>query len=302
MRTALHSWSFHRRFASDPAFSPYDLIAIAADLGFSGVELLTGQAGGTGGHLRSEDPAEIARIVRFAQGKGVRVDCFSTYNDFAFTPNEEWRLANIAYIQRWLPLAGDLGVPNIRMLTGYWVKGRSQIALMRMVLEGIRACVPFAERAGVNMALENHSAVYLEAEDILWLIDEVGSARLTTCPDPTNWSNAFLEDAADRPEREMVFQGVELIAPRMTESHLKIRAILPDGTLAGFGSELDRLLAIYHRAGYQGAIAFEHVGPGDTVAELARAKAIVDAAIARVTRAGAASAATPHTAPAGARS
>lgn len=282
MRSALHSWSLRDRFAKDPAFGPREFIDLAASLGFSGVEILTGKAGGDTGHLRTDDPAEVAAIVAYARTRGVTIDCFSTYNDFAFTPNEEWRLANIAYVQRWLRLAGECGVPNIRMLTGYWVKGRSQVLLSRLVLDGIRACVPAAEAARVNMALENHSSVFVEAEDMLWLFDEVGSARLTSCPDPTNWSAPFLRGEAPDAERELVFRGVELIAPRATESHLKVQGIAADGSLIGWGRDgLDRLLGIYRRAGYAGALAFEHVGPGDPVAELPRAKAIVDDAIRR---------------------
>ena len=280
MRTAVHSWSFQRRFQSDPAFTIRDFISLAADLGFSGVELLTGAAGGNTGHLRSDDPIEVERIVRFAESRGVRVDSLSTYNDFAFVPNEEWRLANIAYIQHWLALAGSLGVANIRMLTGYYVRGVSQIRLQDLVLAGIRACAPHAQRAGVNMALENHSSVFLEADDIRYLIDAVGSPRLTTCPDPTNWSPAFLAGTADGPERELVFRSVATIAPWATQSHLKIQGITSDGQLQGFGAEgLARLLGIYRDAGYRGALAFEHVGPGDELTELPMAKRIVDEAI-----------------------
>lgn len=281
MRPALHSWSFQKRFAADPSFGPRDFIDIAAGMGFTGVEILTGKAGGDTGHLRTEDPREVAAIVRYAESRGVKVDCFSTYNDFAFTPNEDWRLANIAYIKRWLALAGDCGVPNIRMLTGYWVRGRSQVKLQQLVLDGIRECAPHAERAGVNMALENHSSVFLEAEDILWLIDQIGSMRLTTCPDPTNWSHKFLTGEADAAEREHVFRSVGLIAPQMTESHLKVFGITERDELAGFGADLDRLIGIYRAANYRGAIAFEHIGAGDPLAELPRAKAILERAIAR---------------------
>jgi L-ribulose-5-phosphate 3-epimerase UlaE len=281
MRAGLHSWSFQKRFADDPKFGPRDFIAIAADMGFADVEILTGAAGGNAGHLGTEDPKEIAALVRYAESKGVRVACFSTYNDFAFTTNEDWRLANIAYIKRWLPLTGDCGVPNIRMLTGYWVRGRSQVKLQQLVLDGIRECAPLAERAGVNMALENHSSVYLEAEDILWLIDQVGSRRLTTCPDPTNWSQKFLKNEADTAERDYVFSSTQQIAPRMTESHLKVFGITEREELAGFGSELDRLIGIYRAAGYEGVIAFEHIGAGDPLAELPRAKAILERAIAK---------------------
>jgi sugar phosphate isomerase/epimerase len=281
MRPGLHSWSFQKRFAADPSFGPRDFIDIAAGMGFGDVEILTGQAGGNAGHLRTEDPGEIAAIVRYAGSKGVRVACFSTYNDFAFTPNEDWRLANIAYIKRWLALAADCGVPNIRLLTGYWVRGRSQVKLQQLVLDGIRECAPHAERAGVDMALENHSSVFLEAEDILWLIEQVGSRRLTTCPDPTNWHHQFLE--AKPADREHVFRSTELIAPRMTESHLKVFGITEREELAGFGPELDRLIGIYRAAGYGGVIAFEHIGAGDPLAELPRAKVILERAIARTT-------------------
>ncbi len=290
MRAAVHSWSFQKRFHDDPSFSIQDFIAIVADMGFTGVELLTGKAGGDTGHLRTDEPKEVAAIVRFAESRGVRVDSFSTYNDFAFVPNEEWRLANIAYVKRWLALAGDCGVPNIRMLTGYYVRGESQVRLQRLTLDGIRECAPHAERAKVNMALENHSSLFLEAEDILWLMAEVGSPRLTACTDPTNWSNAFLQGTADAKERELVFRGASLLAPRMTQSHLKVFGILDrDGeagaeALHGFGADgLARLLGIYRGGGYDGALAFEHVGAGDPLAELPRAKRILERAIAAAT-------------------
>ncbi len=281
MRAAVHSWSFQQRFSSDPAFAVRDFIAMVADLGFTGVELLTGMAGGDTGHLRTAEPREVEAIVRFAASRGVRVDSFSTYNDFAHVPNESWRLANIAYVQDWLALAGTCGVPNIRLLTGYHVRGTSQVRQQQMTLDAIRACAPHAERAGVNMALENHSSVFLEASDIVWLLDQVGSPRLTTCPDPTNWSAPFLAGTADAAERELVFRGTALIAPRATQSHLKIAGITADGHLQGFGAEgLARLIGIYRDAGYDGALAFEHVGTGDALAELARAKVIVERAIA----------------------
>ena len=283
MRTSVHSWSFQRRFQAEPAFTVRDMISQVADLGFTGVELLTGAAGGNTGHLKSDEPGEVESIVRFAERRDVRVDCLSTYNDFAFVPNEEWRLANIAYIQHWLAVAGSLGVTNIRMLTGYYVRGHGQLRLQDLVLAGIRACAPHAERAGVNMALENHSSVFLEADDICRLIDAVGSPRLTTCPDPTNWSPLVLTGTADEPERELMFRSVAAIARRATQSHLKIQGITPDGQLQGFGAAgLARLLGIYRDAGYDGALAFEHVGPGDALTELAIAKRIVEEAIARL--------------------
>jgi hypothetical protein len=165
------------------------------------------------------------------------------------------------------------------------------VRLQQLTLDGIRHCAEVAEAVGVNMALENHSSVFLEAEDILWLRREVGSARLTTCPDPSNWSSAFLEGLADAKERELVFSGAQALAPHMTQSHLKVIGITPAQELMGFQRDgLDRLLSIYHHAGYQGGLAFEHVGTNDPVSELPQAKTIVESALRRLTPAGPASA------------
>jgi hypothetical protein len=77
-----------------------------------------------------------------------------------------------------------------------------------------------------------------------------------------------------------MFRSAATLAPLATQSHLKIQGISPDGQLLGFGAEgLARLLGIYRDAGYRGALAFEHVGPGDALTELPIAKRIVDQAI-----------------------
>lgn len=279
MEPALHSWSCRQRFA-EGNFTAYDFLTLAADSGFSAVELMTGKAG-TVQHIASEDPVYLAELQRFAAAKGIRIACWSTYNDFAFVPNEEWRLANIAYIQRWLRIAGDTGVPNIRMLTGYRVKGVGDIRLQHLVIDGIRACVPIAEAAGVNMAIENHNSIFLEAEDILWLIDTIGSARLTTCPDPSNWATpAFLDGSGDRAERERVFAGAAALAPKATESHLKIMGFDAENRLLGWGDEIDRLIGIYAAADYRGCLAFEYIGKGVLESDLPKAHARISAAIA----------------------
>jgi len=279
MIPALHSWSCHKRFTAG-GFTAYDFLTLASDCGFSAVELMTGKAGSVE-HIAANDPTYLADLVRFASSKGIRIACWSTYNDFAYVPAEEWRQANIAYIQQWLQLAGDTGVPNIRMLTGYRVPGVGDIRLQQLVIDGIRRCVPIAERAGVNMAIENHNTLFLEAEDICWLIDHIGSSRITTCPDPSNWaSRAFLDGTGNQAERERVFAGAAKLAPRASESHFKVLGFDAAGRISGWGDELERLIRIYREAGYNGCLAIEHIGDGELEIELPRAHALITAAIA----------------------
>lgn len=280
MIPALHSWSCRERFAAGN-FTAFDFLTLAADSGYTAVELMTGKAGNPT-HIASDDPAYLADLVRFAASKGVRIACWSTYNDFAFVPNEAWRQANIAYIQHWCALAAATGVPNLRMLTGYRVKGVGDIRLQQLVIDGIRTCLADAERHGVNLALENHNTLFLEADDIRWLIDHCGSPRLTTCPDPSNWATqAFLEGTGDGAERERVFAGAAALAPLATESHLKVLGFTPTGELLGWGSDLDRLLTIYREAGYAGCLAVEYIGSGTLEEDLPRAREIITSALAR---------------------
>ena len=213
----------------------------------------------------------------------MRVLSLATYNDFAFVANEEWRLANIAYIKRWLGIAGSLGVPNIRMLTGYYNDKAPREKLEHLTREGIIECIPYAEKANVNMAIENHNSIFVEADDILNLIDELRSPRLTGCPDPSNWApNEFFNADCPAATREHVFNSAAKLAAKATQSHLKIKGAPVDGKLAGFGTELERLLRAYKKAGYKGGLAFESIGEGDLLAPLSKAREVVDAAIKKI--------------------
>jgi sugar phosphate isomerase/epimerase len=282
MIAAMHSWSFRDRF-NDPEFTIFDCLDATAEMGFTGIEIMAGMAGKPAEHLGSDDPAHLEKVMKHAARRGVRVLSLATYNDFAFVANEEWRLANIAYIKRWLGVAGALGVPNIRMLTGYYNDKAPRERLEHLTREGIIECIPHAEKANVNMAIENHNSIFVQADEILGLIKELGSPRLTACPDPSNWGgNEFWGDNAPREIREHVFNSAAKLAAKATQSHLKIKGAPVDGKPAGFGDELERLLRSYKKAGYDGALAFESIGEGDLLAPLPKAREVVEATIRKI--------------------
>jgi sugar phosphate isomerase/epimerase len=285
MFAAMHSWSFCDRFKNDPDFTIFNCLDATAEMGFTAIEIMAGQAGTPAGHLGSDAPTHLENVMKHARKCGVAVLSFATYNDFAFVANEEWRLDNIAYIKRWLGIAGSLGVPNIRMLTGYYNDKAPRERLEHLTREGIIECVPYAEKANVNMAIENHNTIFFQASEILGLIDELRSPRLTACPDPSNWGGSeFWTAEAPRAVREHVFDSAARLATKATQSHLKINGLPVDGKLAGFGDDLERLLRSYKNAGYNGGLAFESCGTGDLLAPLPLARKIVEAAIEKIER------------------
>jgi len=275
MITALHTWSFRDVVAKNPAFNIFKMLDAAASMGFRGIEILTGKANCPPDHIGSEEVAHLEKVMQHAETVGVRVLCFSTYNDFAYVKDEAWRLANVAYIKKWLELTGKVGVPNIRMLTGYYNDLADRKHLEKLTEDGMRECVPLAEKFGVNMAVENHNSIFFSAEEMLALADRLDSKRLTFCPDPSNWCRTFFDADCPEADRENVYRSLELIAPRATQSHLKLKGVSGQN-LAGF--DLQRLLAIYKKAGYKGGVTFESIVDGDLVAPLAPAREVFDAA------------------------
>lgn len=279
MRIGLHSYSRREAFKS----SNYDVFSFlneAAAWGFESVELTTGGAGSPPTDIGGDDPRHLKRVCAHAQQLGLRVHCFSTYNDFAFVKNEAWRQDNIAYIRHWIELARQCGVPNLRLLSGYWSSDREHTELEQLVIAAIRDCCDPAERAGVNLAFENHSTIFLYAGDIMRLIGAVNSPRLTTCPDPTNGFSSAGDNAA---ELERLYANLEQLAPKATNAHLKIFGAA-NGGLAGY--DIDRIVRIFTAAGYDGPLHFEL---GEATADpgvLLQARDILQAALERSRLAG----------------
>ncbi|NRA36835.1 MAG: sugar phosphate isomerase/epimerase, partial [Planctomycetes bacterium] len=118
MRAGMHSWSFREHFNNDDTFTIEKAIDITKDLGFDCMEIMAGKANCPPGDFASEDIEYLKGVKNYADKKGIEILSLATYCDFAYTPDEEWRLANIEYIKQWLGIAGALAVPNIRMCTG----------------------------------------------------------------------------------------------------------------------------------------------------------------------------------------
>lgn len=275
LRTGLHSWSRREQF-KDEQYNVFHFLDEGASMGFTEVEILTGVAGKPSPHLGVPENDHLMRVADHAARRGVRIHSFSTYNDFAFTKDDQWRSENIQYILEWIERAANCGVPNLRLLTGYHTEGQSAEREEQLVIEGFRACVAKAEAFRVNLAIENHSSVFLYADGILRLVDLLGSANVTTCPDPTNGFDVG-KTSGER-DLQPLYRNLEHLAPKATCAHLKLFGIEED-TLVGY--DLQRIIRILIDAGYEGPVMFETVHTADGNDFLIQAKRIVDQAIDR---------------------
>jgi len=278
MLLGIHTFSFREKFRKEKDFNIFKAIEMSAEMGFECMEILTGKANMPPEHIGSEKITEIRKIIKYAEKFNIKILCFSTFNDFAYVKDEEWRLANVAYIKKWLKIAGTLGVPNIRMLTCYYIKGENPVLLERLTLEGIKECIPFAEKYKVNMAIENHNSIFFTGQEILNLIKIFKSKRLTACPDPTNWCKCFFEKNCTLEEKERVFKNLSLVVPKATNAHFKVKGV-KGNKLIGYEDDLKRLLKIYIDAGYKGGLMFESINKRDLLKPLKKAREIVEKTI-----------------------
>jgi sugar phosphate isomerase/epimerase len=273
MRIGLHSYSRRFAFEKQPGYDVFAFLAEASAWGFSSVEIMTGQAGGAPTHVGDDSDAHLDRVCESARAQGLELSCWSTYNDFAFVKNERWRQQNIEYVETWIAKAARTGVPNLRLLTGYHLEGEDRGRLEDLVIAATKRCCELAERHGVNLALENHSTVFLYADEIERLRAAVGSPRLTLCPDPTNGFQV-----TEQPEQlEAMYGNLAKLLPHATNAHLKVFGIERDG-LSGF--ELGRVIGLFARAGYEGAIQLELVDAEAEPGILRAARERVERAIA----------------------
>ncbi len=275
MIPAMHSWSFRNKFKEDPDYTIEKAIDETARMGFEGIEIMAGKAGGDTGDFASDDMAYLKGVMRHASNAGVKVLCMSTYNDFAYITDEDWRLENIKYIKQWLKITSDLDVENIRMLTGYYIEGEDRKHLEDLTRAGIEECIPVAENCGVNMAIENHNSIFFQAEDMVALIKELGSKRLTACPDPSNGVKGFLTNEAEGKDKERPYETARILAPYATQSHIKFKGFDDDGFPLGWGDQLPKLFSIYKQGGYDGAVAVESVCDGDLIEPMAKLQEIM---------------------------
>ncbi len=175
------------------AISPEQLLDRAISAGLEGVEL-------PASWLHGKDSATVAR---YAQERGL----FITLETEGYDPG---KLAEA------IDLSVRLGAGTIRTMVGGAKLGGDRRPLagrwqsfLQEVLAGLREATVIAERAGVNLAVENHQD--LASEELLWLCESIGSQRFGITLDTGN-TLATAEEPLDFARR---------VAPYIKNVHLK---------------------------------------------------------------------------------
>lgn len=225
-----------------------EIITIAADLGYDGVELR-----GIGSeiylpHVKAFDAGHLPAIRSRLQHMKLEIPCLAT-GAFLFdaAKKEEAQKEVIDY----LSLAQGLGVPYIRVLGDANPEpGRVDEALVE---ENLSALLPGAAEKGVTILLETNG-VYAESAKMARLMEKIAHPQLGVLWDVHHPFRYF---------REPVKETYNNLKPWLRHIHVKDSKVLDDRVqyrMFGYGDvPVPEVIHDLAQAGYQGYIVLEWV-------------------------------------------
>jgi L-ribulose-5-phosphate 3-epimerase len=237
-----------------PGTAVRDAATLAQQAGFDALELNLDEAGEVSLATTAADARALRAIV---EGAGLRVGGLSTALYWRVSPTAEdaaTRARARTIAARQLELAAELGAGAILVVPG--VVGRAaggplaryDVAYERAA-EFLAALAPAAERAGVDLAIENvWNKFLLSPLEMRRLVDEVGSPRIGVYFDVGNILNIGYPE-----------QWLAILGHRVRRVHLKDFRREPPGFVDIGGGDVDwpAVGAALRDGGYDGTLTAE---------------------------------------------
>ncbi len=268
VRLAVSTYSYwHFR---TPKYPVEQVIEDAARLGFDGVEILHRQ-------MTDESPGYVNKLKQSAFRLGLDLPMLSIHQDF-ISPKAEERQEAVDHTIKCIDLASRLGIPSIRLNSGRWntiasfddlmkvkgneppIDGYSDEDAFRWCEEGIKACLPAAERAGVLLALENHWGLTTKTENLLRIHRAVASPWLGINLDTGNYPGD-------------PYPEIEKLAP--VASIVQAKTYYGGGEWYTLDLDYKRIAGILRKANFAGWVSLEMEGKEDPATAVPKSLAVL---------------------------
>lgn len=241
LQLSLAAYSFRQKLdLKKPTMTLFEFIDLAADLPLDAVELTS--------YYWAEQTADYAKKLAAHAAKkkravsGVPVGNKFTLKDDAKRNDEVKKTIN------WITLAGEVGAKTVRIFAGDLEKDEKLEDAQKRVVASIEACLPAAEKAGVQLALENHGGITATPDQLLALVKPIKSQWLGVNIDTGNFKTAD------------PYEDVAKIAPYGVVCQVKTE-VSPGGKKGE--ADLSKMVKILKDAKYHGYVTLEYEAAED---------------------------------------
>lgn len=242
LKLSLAAYSFRQKLdLKKPTMTLFEFIDLASDLPLDAVELTS--------YYWAEQTGEYARKLSAHAAKKKRaVSGVPVGNKFTLKDDEK-RKAEVKKTIEWIALAGEVGAKTVRIFAGELEKGEKLEDAQTRVVASIEACLPAAEKAGVQLALENHHGITATPDQLLALVKPIKSQWLGVNIDTGNFST------------EDPYADVAKIAPYGVVCQVKTE-VNPGGKKK-VEADLGKMVKILKDANFHGYVALEYEAAED---------------------------------------
>ena len=251
-KISLAEWSINRPLF-DGRMQHLDFAKIAKGLGIEAIEYVNQFF-----MDKAKDAAYLREMNARAAGEGVTqvlimVDREGNLGD----PDPVKRQTAVENHYNWIDAAKTLGCHTVRV-NGY--SSGTPDEQMKLVADGMRKLVEFADPRAINVVIENHGGLSSNAKWLVQTIKLVNHPRAGTLPDFGNFRIAG--PTRDNPNVKLEsydsYVGVAEMMPLAKGVSVKPRVWDASGNSSGI--DLARMMKIVVDAGYRGHAGIEH-GP-----------------------------------------
>jgi sugar phosphate isomerase/epimerase len=237
---------FWREMHVEKTMSYEDWIRMAVELGLEGTEIFEP-------FIKGLDASGRARLAGVVHEAGLKVSMVTVESDFS-NPNE--REKAVAHVRRAVDAALVFGANRVRLTAASHtlvgpIRGAAKEPAMQSVAAGLRACLDYAEKKRVMLALENHPVLGTNIADFMKILERVDDERLKVNLDTANVPSHTTVEFA------------KLVVDRVVHVHVSELSNGRHGVVIGKGDvDIQGVFSVLKGAGYNGWISLEPLAGG----------------------------------------
>ena len=234
-KISVSSWSLHRHIGKDITLLDFPGIA-REKFGMDAIELVDFQ-------FQSTDRDFVDELKKNIEQNGQHVVHVAAGRGNISQRDEKQRLEDVNALHAWLELAVHFEAPAIRIDTG---QQEGELDL-NITIDSYRRLAKRAKELGLKITLENHGGISGDPQNLVRIVESVGTDIMGTCPDFGNFPS------------ENRYDSLEKLAPYAVIVHAKTFEFGLDGE----ETTIDYARCATILKDFRGYWSVEFEGPGD---------------------------------------